>query len=85
MANYKILIKPSAIKELNKIPPKELPKITERIQALAEDSRPPGYEKLAAKNAYRIRQGSYRIIYTIEEDKLIIIVIKVGHRRDVYR
>ena len=85
MANYKILIKPSAIKELNKIPQKELPKITERIQALAKDSRPPGCEKLAAQNAYRIRQGSYRIIYTIEEDKLIIIVIKIVHRRDIYR
>ena len=76
MANYKILIKPSAIKELNKIPKKELPKITDRIQALSKDPRPPGCEKLAAQNAYRIHQGSYRIIYKIEDDKLIIIVIR---------
>ena len=76
MANYKILIKPSAIKELNKIPKKELPEITERIQTLSKDPRPPGCEKLAAQNAYRIRQGSYRIIYKIEDDKLIIIVIR---------
>jgi len=85
VANYKILIKPSAIKELNKIPKKELPKITDKIQALSKDPRSPGYEKLAAQNVYRIRQDSYRIIYEIEDDKLIIIVIKVDHRRDVYR
>ncbi|TFG97276.1 MAG: type II toxin-antitoxin system RelE/ParE family toxin [Calditrichales bacterium] len=85
MANFKVLIKPSAIKELYKIPQKELPKITGRIQALSEDPRPTGCEKLSAQNAYRLRQGSYRIIYTIEDDKLIVLVIKVSHRRDVYR
>ncbi len=85
MASYKVLIKPSAIKELNKIPKKELLKITDRIQTLSKDPRPTGCEKLTAQNAYRIRQGSYRIIYTIEDDKLIVIIIKVGHRRDVYR
>ena len=85
MANYKILIKPSAVKELKKIPKKELKKITDRIQALSSDPRPPGCEKLAAQNAYRIRQGTYRIIYTIEDDQLIILIIKVGHRRDIYR
>ena len=85
MVNYNILIKPSAVKELKKIPKKELKKITERIQALSSDPRPPGSEKLAAQNAYRIRQGTYRIIYTIEDDQLIILIIKVGHRRDIYR
>ena len=85
MANYKLLIKPSAIKELNKVPKKELSKITNKIQSLSKDPRPSGCEKLAAQNAYRIRQGSYRIIYTIEDDNLIILVIKIGHRRDVYR
>jgi mRNA interferase RelE/StbE len=85
VADYRILIKPSAIKELKKIPKRELNKITDRIQALSKDPRPPGCEKLAAQNAFRIRHGSYRIIYTIEDDKLIIIVIKVGHRRDIYR
>ena len=76
MANYKILIKPSAIKELNKIPKKELPEITDKIQALSKDPLPPGCEKLATQNAYRIPQDSYRIIYKIEDDKLIIIVIR---------
>ena len=85
MANYKVLIKPSAIKELNKIPKKYLSKITDRIQAFAIDPRPPGCEKLSAQNAYRIRQGVYRIVYSIEDDKLIIVVIKIGHRRNVYK
>jgi len=85
VANYKILIKPSAVKELNEIPKRELSKITDRISSLSTDPHPSGCEKLAAQNTYRIRQGSYRIIYTIEDDKLIILVIKVGHRRDVYR
>jgi mRNA interferase RelE/StbE len=85
VANYKVLIKPSAIKELNKIPKKNLSKITDRIQALAIDPCPPGYEKLSAQNTYRIRQGIYRIAYSIEDDNLIIVVIKTGHRRDVYK
>ena len=85
MANYKILIKPSAVKELKKIPKNELSKITEKINLLSNDPRPSGCEKLAAQNAYRIRQGSYRIVYTIEDDQLVILVIKIGHRRDVYR
>lgn len=85
MANYKVLIKPSAIKELNKIPKKDISKITDRIQALSIDPRPPGCEKLFSQNAYRIRQGVYRIVYSIEDDNLIIVVIKIGHRRDVYK
>jgi mRNA interferase RelE/StbE len=85
VANYKILIKPSAVKELNKIPKKDLLRIITKVEALSENPRPPGCEKLAAQNSYRIRQGSYRIIYIIEEDNLIIIVIKIAHRRDVYR
>ncbi len=85
MADYRILIKPSAVKELNKIPETELPKIIARIEALSKSPRPKGCEKLAAQNSYRIRHGSYRIIYTIEDNRLIIIVIKIGHRRDVYR
>ena len=84
MANYKILIKPSAVKELNEIPKRELSKITGRISSLSTDPCPSGCEKLIAQNAYRIRHDSYRIIYTIEDDKLIILVIKVGHRLDVY-
>jgi len=85
VATYKISIKPSAVKELRKIPKKELKKITDRINSLSHDPRPAGSEKLTTQNAYRIRQGQYRIVYIIEDDNLIIIVIKIGHRRDIYR
>jgi mRNA interferase RelE/StbE len=85
VAKYRILIKPSAVKELKKIPKKDIAKITDKIQALADNPQPEGCEELAEKNAYRIRQGSYRIIYTIEDDILIVIVLKIAHRRDVYR
>ena len=85
MATYKILIKPSAVKELKKIPQKYLKKVVDKIYSLASDPRPPGCEKLTNEEVYRIRYGIYRILYTIEDDKLIIIVIKVGHRKDVYK
>ena len=83
MANYRILIKPTAVKELNKIPKKDLSRITAKIESLSENPRPPGCEKLAVQNAYRIRHGSYRIIYSIDDEKLILFLIKIGNRRDV--
>lgn len=85
MAQYKILIKPSAVKELKKIQKKDLERITKRIQSLAKEPRPSGCEKLAGQERYRIRQGNYRIVYSIEDDKLIVLVVKVGHRRDIYK
>jgi mRNA interferase RelE/StbE len=85
LADYKILIEPSAIKELNKLPKKDLQKITVKIQSHAKNPHPVECEKLVAQNAYRIRYGVNRIIYTIEDENLIIIVIKIGHRREVYR
>lgn len=83
MANYKICIKPSAAKELKKIPKKVLQKVVEKIKGLAFDPRPPGCEKLSSEERFRIRQGDYRIVYTIEDEKLIVIVVKIGHRRDI--
>jgi mRNA interferase RelE/StbE len=56
-----------------------------RIKGLARDPRPPGCEKLSGEERYRIRQGKYRILYSIEDRDLIIYVVKVGHRREVYR
>lgn len=84
MANYKILIKASAAKEIKKLPKKDLQRIVAKIQTLSLDPRPTGCEKLSGDDKFRIRQGNYRIIYLIEDDRLIVIVIKVGHRRDVY-
>ena len=85
MANYKIYIKPSAAKELEKIPGKVLRKVVEKIKGLTLDPRPPGCEKLSGEEKFRIRQGNYRIVYTIEDKKLIVIVVKIGHRQDVYK
>ena len=85
MANYKIFIKPSAKKELKSLQQNELNKIVEKIKNLSINPRPHGAEKLSDDDKYRVRQGNYRILYTIEDDKLIVIVIKIGHRRDIYK
>ena len=85
MAKYKIQIKPSAVKELEKLPKKDIQKIVAKIQLLSSEPRPSNCEKLSGDEKYRIRQGNYRIVYSIEDDKLIVFIIKIGHRRDVYK
>ncbi|MGB6282529.1 MAG: type II toxin-antitoxin system RelE/ParE family toxin [Syntrophobacteria bacterium] len=86
MAKYRILIKPSAVKEIEAISPKkDRQRIVGRITKLADNPRPPGCEKLSGQEKYRIRQGRYRIVYSIEDQDLIVYVVKVGHRKDVYR
>jgi len=83
--NYKIFIKTSAKKELEKLPRSDLRKIVKRIEKLSANPRPPGCEKLSGDDKYRIRQGNYRIVYLINDDKLVIFVIKIGHRREIYK
>ncbi len=85
MAAYKIFFKKSVEKDFKVIPKKDLVKILERIEALAEEPRPPGCEKLSGQQKYRLRQGRYRILYSVQDDELTIWVVKVGHRRDIYR
>lgn len=86
MAQYRLLIKASAAKELKAIPNKrERQRIVRRIQSLESDPRPRGSQKLSGKERYRIRQGQYRIVYAIEADELVVYVVKIGHRKDVYR
>ena len=85
MASYSLEIKRSAAKELAQLPPKDRGRIVARIQALADDPRPVGAEKLSGQERYRVRQGDYRILYEIEDQVLRIMVVKIGHRRDVYR
>lgn len=82
-----IVIKKSAAKELQSVPgKKDRQRIVERIRALAGDPRPSGAEKLSGtRDKYRLRQGDYRILYEIEDDVLIVYVVKIGHRKDVYR
>lgn len=87
MGKYKILIKSSAIKEIEAIPfQTDRQRIIGRIQTLAGNPRPPGCEKLSGHDdKYRVRQGRYRIVYSIEDLQLVVYVVKVGHRKDVYR
>jgi mRNA interferase RelE/StbE len=86
VARYKLLIKPSAVKDIEAIPLKrDRQRVVERISKLAEDPRPPGSEKISGQEKYRVRQGRYRILYAIEDQDLIVQVVKVGHRKDVYR
>lgn len=85
MASYRLEIKRSAAKELTLLPPKDRGRIITRIQALADEPRPVGAEKLSGQERYRVRQGDYRILYEIEDEILRIMVVRIGHRRDVYR
>ncbi|MGO8762169.1 MAG: type II toxin-antitoxin system RelE family toxin [Desulfobaccales bacterium] len=86
MAGYRLLIKPSAVKDIEAIPLKrDRQRVVERIGKLAEDPRPFGSEKISGQDKYRVRQGLYRILYAIEDQDLVVQVVKVGHRKDVYR
>ena len=86
MARYELRFKPSVAKDLRGIPKADVRRILARIQALRDDPRAPGCEKLAGGDAlYRVRQGIYRIVYTIHDERVVVEVIRVGHRREVYR
>jgi mRNA interferase RelE/StbE len=82
---YAIEIKRSAAAEIEVLPMADRRRVVERIGRLAKDPRPPGCEKLAGGERYRVRQGDYRIVYSVEDALLVVWVVKVGHRRDVYR
>ena len=85
MAVYSIFFKESVRKDLDSIPKNDLQRIIERIGSLAEQPRPVGCEKISGQEKYRLRQGNCRIIYSIQDTQLTIWVVKVGHRREVYR
>ena len=85
MANYELRIKPSAVKELEALQTKDRRRIVGKIQSLAEEPRPPGCEKLSGRDRYRLRQGNFRILYEVMDADFIVTVVKIGHRRDVYR
>jgi len=82
---YELFIKPSAVKELEAIPTEDRRRIVRRIESLSTDPKPPGSEKLSGEDKYRVRQGNYRVIYRVSDERREVIVFKVGHRRDVYR
>jgi mRNA interferase RelE/StbE len=85
MAGYKVFFRRSVEKDLAGIPKRSVKRILARVKDLASEPRPPGCEKLTDKERYRLRQGRYRIIYSIQDDELTIWVVKIGHRREVYR
>ena len=86
MAKYNLFIKSSAAKEIEAVGSKrDRTRIAARIGQLADDPRPAGCEKLSGQEKYRIRQGQYRIIYSVKDEELVVHVVKIGHRKDVYR
>ena len=85
MNKFRIQFTRKAAKQLDKIPDSDAGKILSLIASLANDPRPIASKKLKGRNSYRIRKGNYRIIYEIFESKLVIDIITIGHRRDVYR
>ncbi len=80
-AEFKLFFKKSVWKDFRQIPKK----ILKKIEALGHDLRPAGSEKLTGTEKYRIRQGKYRVIYSVQDDELTVWVVKVGHRKDIYR
>lgn len=84
MAKYSVVFKRSVYKDFRPIPKKDIDRILERINEIAGDPRGPGCEKLSGQERYRVRQGVYRIVYEIADEVLIITVVKIGHRGDVY-
>jgi mRNA interferase RelE/StbE len=82
---YTVLFKRSAERELWGMPPNDARRVFQVIQGLALEPRPPGCKKLKGQDAYRVRQGDYRILYTINDSNKVVDIIKIGHRSEVYR
>jgi mRNA interferase RelE/StbE len=85
MGRYKIVVRKSVAKDLRAIPRRDVAKILARFESLSADPRGPGCEKLSGQEKYRVRVGVYRILYEIRDEELVIVIVKVGHQRDVYR
>ncbi len=85
MARFELRFKTSVAKDLRVLPKADVQRILERIERLRDDPRPAGCEKLTGQELYRVRQGVYRIVYSIDDVRVFVEVIKVGHRGAVYR
>ena len=85
MVEYRVYFRVSVEKDLIAIPKSDLKKVLQRIKTLSENPRPSGWEKLTGQERYRIRQGRYRIVYSIQDRELTVWIVKVGHRKDIYR
>ena len=84
MSRYKIELRPAAARALRKLDPQVARRVQAAIALLAEDPRPPASRPLRGRPAWRVRVGDYRVIYTIEDDVLLVVVVALGHRRDIY-
>ena len=86
MASYSIEVSRSAEKTLKRLPKEDQKRVVESILSLAEDPHPRGARKLSGyDDVFRIRVGRYRILYSVSDAEVVIIVLKIGHRKDVYR
>ena len=85
MESFRIYIKPTAVKEIECLPKKYRLRIIAKVKTQAENPRPSGCEKLSGEVKYRIRRGSYRLVYSIQDGAREVLIVKVGHRKDVYR
>jgi mRNA interferase RelE/StbE len=85
MAEYRIYFRKSVEKDFAAIPKSDLKKILHRIKGLGENPKPSGSEKMTGQERYRVRQGHYRIVYSIQDRELTVWIVKVGHRKDIYR
>jgi mRNA interferase RelE/StbE len=87
VASYRVLIKPSAAKEIEAVGQKEdRQRVVTRIRSLARDPRPFGTEKLSGKgDLYRLRVGRYRVVYSVGDAELVVLIVRTGHRKNVYR
>jgi mRNA interferase RelE/StbE len=85
VASYRLLIKPSAAKELEALPKEDRRRVAARMQRLSDEPRPAGCEKLTGRDLFRVRQGKYRLLYEVQDRDLAVIIFEIGHRRGVYR
>jgi mRNA interferase RelE/StbE len=85
MARYELVVRPSVARDLRGIPRADVRRILARLEAWRENPRPPGVDKLSGQERYRVRQGNYRVLYTVADAVRTVEIVKVGHRRDVYR
>jgi len=85
MGRYRLVFRKSVTKDLRRLPRKDVARIVKCFQGLADNPRGRGCERLSGEERYRVRVGVYRIVYEIKDDLLIVVVVKVGHRRDIYR
>ena len=85
MGRYRLVFKKSVAEDLRGIPNRDIARILKCFDTLSEDPRAPGCERLSGLERYRVRRGIYRIVYEIRDDMLLVVVVRVGHRRDIHR